>query len=47
MKEIKDTIYNSVKRIQEATPDHLIGSSTGFEDLMKFLVDLLKVLLSL
>lgn len=33
MKEIKDTIYNSVKRIQEATPDHLIGSSTGFERL--------------
>lgn len=31
MKEIKDTIYNSVKRIQEATPDHLIGLSTGFE----------------
>lgn len=33
MKEIKDTIYNSVKRIQEATPDHLIGLSTGFERL--------------
>ena len=33
MKEIKDTIYNSVKRIQEATPDHLIGLSTGFESL--------------
>ena len=30
MKEIKETIYNSVKRIQEATPDHLIGLSTGF-----------------
>lgn len=30
MKEIKETIYNSVKRIQEATPDHLIGFSTGF-----------------
>lgn len=30
MKEIKGTIYNSVKRIQEATPDHLIGFSTGF-----------------
>ena len=33
MKEIKDTIYNSVKRIQEATPNHLIGLSTGFERL--------------
>lgn len=33
MKEIKDTIYNSVKRIQETTPDHLIGLSTGFERL--------------
>lgn len=33
MKEIKDTIYNSVKRIQEATPDHLIGLSTCFERL--------------
>lgn len=33
MKEIKDTIYNSVKRIQEATPDHLIGLSIGFERL--------------
>ena len=33
MKEIKDTKYNSVKRIQEATPDHLIGLSTGFERL--------------
>ena len=33
MNEIKDTIYNSVKRIQEATPDHLIGLSTGFESL--------------
>lgn len=33
MKEIKDTIYNSVKRIQEATPYHLIGLSTGFERL--------------
>lgn len=33
MKEIKDTIYNSVKRIQEAAPDHLIGLSTGFERL--------------
>lgn len=33
MKEIKDTIYNSVKKIQEATPDHLIGLSTGFERL--------------
>lgn len=33
MKEIKDTIYNSVKRIQEATPGHLIGLSTGFERL--------------
>lgn len=33
MKEIKDTIYNSVKRIQEATLDHLIGLSTGFERL--------------
>lgn len=33
MKEIKDTLYNSVKRIQEATPDHLIGLSTGFERL--------------
>lgn len=33
MKEIKDTIYNSVKRIQEATTDHLIGLSTGFERL--------------
>lgn len=33
MKEIKDTIYNSVKRILEATPDHLIGLSTGFERL--------------
>lgn len=33
MKEIKDTIYNSLKRIQEATPDHLIGLSTGFERL--------------
>lgn len=33
MKEIKDTIYDSVKRIQEATPDHLIGLSTGFERL--------------
>lgn len=30
MKEIKETIYNSVKRIQEAPPDHLIGLSTGF-----------------
>lgn len=37
MKEIKDTIYNSVKRIQEATPDHLIGLSTGFERLDKVL----------
>lgn len=33
MKEIKETIYNSVKRIQEATLDHLIGLSTGFERL--------------
>lgn len=33
MKEIKDTIYNSIKRIQEATPDHLIGLSTGYERL--------------
>lgn len=33
MKEIKDTIYNSVKRIKEATPNHLIGLSTGFERL--------------
>lgn len=33
MKEIKDTIYNSVKRIQETTHDHLIGLSTGFERL--------------
>lgn len=33
MKEIKETIYNSAKRIQEATLDHLIGLSTGFERL--------------
>ena len=33
MKEIKETIYNSVKRIQETTQDHLIGLSTGFERL--------------
>ena len=33
MKEIKETIYNSVKRIQEAPQDHLIGISTGFERL--------------
>lgn len=33
MKEIKESINNSVKRIQEATLDHLIGLSTGFERL--------------
>ena len=33
MKEIKETIYNSVKRIQEAPQDHLIGIPTGFERL--------------
>lgn len=33
MKEIKETIYNSEKRIQEAPLDHLIGLSTGFERL--------------
>mgnify|MGYP004482613845 CR=1 FL=1 len=33
MKEIKETIYNSVKRMQEAPQDHLIGLSTGFERL--------------
>ena len=33
MKEIKETRYNSAKRIQEATLDHLIGLSTGFERL--------------
>lgn len=33
MKEIKETIYNSVKRIQEVPQDPLIGISTGFERL--------------
>lgn len=33
MKEIKDAIENSVKRLQEATPDQLIGIPTGFEKL--------------
>lgn len=33
MKEIKETIYNSVKRIKDAPHDHLIGMSTGFERL--------------
>ena len=33
MKEIKESINNSVKRIQEATLDHLIGLSTGFKRL--------------
>lgn len=33
MKEIKDSIENSVKRFQEAIPDQLIGISTGFERL--------------
>ena len=33
MKEIKDSIENSVKRFQESTPDQLIGISTGFESL--------------
>lgn len=33
MKEIKETIYNSVKRIQEAPLDHLIGISTSLERL--------------
>lgn len=33
MKEIKESINNSVKRIQEATLDHLIGISTGFDRL--------------
>lgn len=42
MKEIKDTIYNSVKRIQEATPDHLIGLSTGFERLDEVLCGLVE-----
>lgn len=37
MKEIKETIYNSVKRMKDATPDHLIGMSTGFERLDKVL----------
>lgn len=32
MKEIKETIYNSVKRMQEAPQDHLIGLSTGFSN---------------
>ena len=33
MKEIKETIYNSVKRMKDAPPDHLIGMSTGLERL--------------
>ena len=33
MKEIKETIYNSVKRMKDAPPGHLIGMSTGFERL--------------
>ena len=33
MKEIKENIYDSVKRMQEAPQDHLIGLSTGFERL--------------
>ena len=33
MKEIKDSIENSVKRFQKASPDQLIGISTGFERL--------------
>ena len=33
MKEIKESIENSVKRLQEASPDQLIGISTGFEKL--------------
>lgn len=33
MKEIKETIYNSVKRMKDAPHDHLIGMSTGFERL--------------
>lgn len=33
MKEIKETIYNSVKRIHEAPQDQLIGILTGFERL--------------
>lgn len=30
MKEIKETIYNSVKRMQEAPQDHLIGFVNRF-----------------
>ena len=37
MKEIKETIYNSVKRMKDAPPGHLIGMSTGFERLDKVL----------
>lgn len=33
MKEIKDSIENSAKRFQKASPDQLIGISTGFERL--------------
>lgn len=33
MKEIKDSTENSVKRFQKASPDQLIGISTGFERL--------------
>ena len=33
MKEIKESTEISVKRLQEATPDQLIGISTGFEKL--------------
>lgn len=33
MKEITESIENSVKRLQEATPGQLIGIPTGFEEL--------------
>lgn len=42
MKEIKESIENSVKRLQEATPDQLIGISTGFgklDDILGGFVD--------
>ena len=33
MKEIKESIEKNLKRLKEATPDQLIGISTGFEKL--------------
>ena len=42
MKEIKESINNSVEKIQEATLDHLIGLSTGFKRLDEVLSGLVE-----